>query len=87
MEERGKPLPIETLLRKELEKIQKIQNRRLRYTLRKAYETTLFWREKFDSLGIKPDDVKNKEDLYKAWKKGLEITQIDLITKEKFFVS
>jgi len=81
MEERGKPLPIETLPRKELEKI---QNRRLRYTLRKAYETTLFWREKFDSLGIKPDDIKNKEDLYKAWKKGLEITQIDLITKEKF---
>jgi phenylacetate-coenzyme A ligase PaaK-like adenylate-forming protein len=78
MEERGKPLPIETLPRKELEKI---QNRRLRYTLRKAYETTLFWREKFDSLGIKPDDVKNKEDLYKAWKKGLELTKEDLIKR------
>lgn len=79
MEERGKPLPIETLPRKELEKI---QNRRLRYTLRKAYETTLFWHEKFDSLGIKPEDIKNKEDLLKAWKKGLEITPMELITKE-----
>jgi len=58
MEERGKPLPIETLPRKELEKL---QNRRLRYTLRKAYETTLFWHKKFDSLGIKPEDIKNKD--------------------------
>ena len=76
MEKRRKPLPMETLPRDELEKL---QNRRLRYTLREAYEHTLFWHEKFDSLGIKPEDIKNKEDLEKAYEKGLKVTKEDLI--------
>jgi phenylacetate-CoA ligase len=76
MEERGKPLPIETLPRKELEKI---QNRRLRYTLRKAYETTQFYHELFDLLKIKPEEIKNKDDLNKSFEKGLKVTQEDII--------
>lgn len=78
MGERGKPLPIETLPRDELEKI---QNKRLRYTLRKAYETTLFWHEKFDSLRIKPEDIKNKEDLQKAYRKGLKLDGKEIVTR------
>ena len=76
MRKPGEPLPVETLPRKELEKL---QNRRLRYTVRQAYEHTLFWREKFDLLGIKPEDIKNKEDLLEAYKKGLKIDDNDLI--------
>jgi len=78
MEERGKPLPIETLPRKELEKL---QNKRLRYTLRKAYETTLFWHKKFDSLGIKPEDIKNKEDLERNYKNGLKLSREELVNR------
>ena len=76
MEERGKPLPIETLSRKELEEL---QSKLLRSTTRKAYEHSLFWHEKFDFLGIKPDDIKNVDDLKKAYTKGLKVTDEDLL--------
>jgi phenylacetate-coenzyme A ligase PaaK-like adenylate-forming protein len=76
MEKIGAPLPIETLPRDELEKL---QNKRLRYTLIMAYETTLFWREKFNNLKINPKDIKNREDLEKAYERGLEVTKDDLI--------
>ena len=62
MKEGGKPSPVETLPRKELEEL---QNRRLRYTLRTAYETTKFYRELFNSLKIDPAEIKTKEDLEK----------------------
>lgn len=72
----GRPLPIETLPRRELEEL---QNKRLRYTLTQAYNTTEFWHKKFNSLGLKPEDIRNIEDLKKAYEKGLRVTSRELV--------
>jgi len=71
MEEKGKPLPIETLPRKELEEL---QNRRVRATVRAAFQTTKFYHELFHSLKIDPKEIRNKEDLEKSFEKGLVLT-------------
>ncbi len=39
----------------------------------------MFWRKKFDDLGIKPEDIKNKEDLLRHYKGGLKITDKDIV--------
>jgi len=54
--------PIETASRDE---IAALQLERLRATLRHAYERVPHYREKFDSLGIVPDDLKSLDDLAK----------------------
>ena len=76
MRKPGEPLPVETLPRKELEKL---QNRRLRYTVRMANYTTKFWHELFKSVGIKAEDIRNRDDLYKAYRKEVKLTKEDLI--------
>src|SRR3990170_4686894 len=43
----------------------KLQRKRLRAILRHAYENVRIYTEKFDSVGIKPDDIKTVEDLSK----------------------
>ncbi len=54
--------PIEKASRDE---ISSLQLERLRTTLRHAYERVPHYREKFDSLGIVPDDLKSLDDLAK----------------------
>ncbi|CAG1002012.1 partial phenylacetate-CoA ligase, partial [Rhodocyclaceae bacterium] len=54
--------PIETASRDE---IAALQLERLRATLRHAYERVPHYREKFDSLGIVPEDLKSLADLSK----------------------
>ncbi|MDK9724830.1 MAG: phenylacetate--CoA ligase [Sterolibacteriaceae bacterium MAG5] len=54
--------PIETASRDE---IAALQLERLRTTLRHAYERVPHYREKFDSLGIVPEDLKSLADLAK----------------------
>jgi phenylacetate-CoA ligase len=54
--------PIESASRDE---IAALQFERLRKTLRLAYEKVPHYREKFDSLGILPDDLKSLADLAK----------------------
>jgi len=76
MRGRGEPLPVETLTRDELEKI---QNKRLRCTLKEAYEHSLFWHKKFNSLEIRPEDIKNKEDLEKSYRNGLKLSKEELV--------
>ena len=78
MGERGKPLPIETLPRDELEEL---QSKRIRATIRAAYKTTKFYHELFDSLKIDPKDIKSKEDLEKSFEKGLVLTPELLIDR------
>jgi len=53
---------IERLAREELERLQK---RRLRSTLRLAYERTRLYREKFKQAGVQPNDIKTYDDLLK----------------------
>lgn len=48
-----------------ISEIEKIQRRKLRRVLKHAYENVRFYHQKFDSAGIKPDDIKNIEDLSK----------------------
>lgn len=50
----------ETLPREALEAL---QLKRLKATIERVYYTVPFYREKFDSLGIKPDKIKSLEDL------------------------
>jgi len=53
---------VERLPRKELERLQK---RRLRSTLRLAYEKTRLYREKFKQAGVELNDIKAYDDLAK----------------------
>src|SRR5512137_155370 len=54
--------PIETASRDE---ISALQLERLRTSLKHAYENVAHYREKFDSVGIKPEDLKSLSDLAK----------------------
>ena len=51
---------IERLRREELERLQK---KRLRSTLKLAYEKTRLYREKFKQAGVQPNDIKTYDDL------------------------
>lgn len=44
--------------------VYKKQNRKLRKLMKRAYEIP-FYRKKFDAAGLKPKDIKNREDLVK----------------------
>jgi phenylacetate-CoA ligase len=70
--ERAKGWPVTRYLR-ELEKSQwwsprqlaELQNEKLRFMVKHAYETTRYYRELFDSNGLKPADIRSVEDLPK----------------------
>ncbi|WP_456469920.1 phenylacetate--CoA ligase family protein [Caminibacter sp.] len=47
------------------EDIEKLQLKRLKEVVRRVYSLSPFYRQKFDKLGIKPDDVKTLEDIQK----------------------
>jgi len=53
---------IETISRDELTYI---QNERLQKMIRMIYHNVPFYRNKFQEIGLKPDDIKSKEDLSK----------------------
>ena len=48
------------------------QEERLQAFIRHAYEHTVYYRRQFDSLGLKPEDIRTKDDLKK----------LPLVTKE-----
>lgn len=70
--ERIKGWPVTRYLH-ELEKSQwwtpqqlvEMQNEKLRLMVRHAYDTVHYYRELFDSMGLRPDDIKSIEDLPK----------------------
>ena len=47
------------------EELAKIQEKRLRAIIKHAYHNVPFYRELYDSVGIKPEDIKSTEDLRK----------------------
>jgi len=47
------------------DKLKKLQEKRLRAILKHAYENVPLYHEKFESVGLKPDDIKTVEDLSK----------------------
>ncbi len=51
---------VETMDREELVKL---QIERLRWQLKRCYDHSEFYRERFKSAGIKPDDIRNLDDL------------------------
>jgi len=53
---------MEKLSRKKLEEL---QLKRLKKIIRYAYDNVPFYREKFDSAGVKPEDIKKLEDIEK----------------------
>ncbi|MEM2933745.1 MAG: phenylacetate--CoA ligase [Methanocellales archaeon] len=53
---------VEKLPQKEL---LELQERRLRYIVRYAYEHSRFYRERFDKAGIEPEDIKKLDDVVK----------------------
>ena len=48
-----------------LEKLRRLQSQRLQTTLRLVYEQVPFYRRKFDSLGLVPEDIKGIEDIHR----------------------
>lgn len=61
---------IETMPR---EKLEELQLERLKWQLKRCYEGSEFYREKFDKVGLKPEDIKSLEDTVK----------IPVVTKEE----
>ncbi len=47
------------------EDMQKLQLQRLKDTVRRVYALTPFYKEKFDELGLLPEDIKSLEDIQK----------------------
>ncbi|MDY7031094.1 MAG: AMP-binding protein [Thermodesulfobacteriota bacterium] len=52
------------------EKLEKIQEEKLKMLVKDAYEKTALYRRKFDEVGIRPEDIKSLNDL-----KNLPVTQ------------
>lgn len=53
---------IETL---PLEELRKLQNQRLAVMLKRIYDKVSFYKNKFDAIGLKPEDIKGVKDLHK----------------------
>ena len=53
----------------------------MRYTTKLAYEHSPFYRNKFKTLGITPDDVQDSDTLTKYIKKGLRLTRNELLSQ------
>jgi len=47
------------------EELRELQNKKLRAIIRHAYENVPFYRQKFDSAGVRPEDIKTAGDLPK----------------------
>jgi phenylacetate-CoA ligase len=62
---------VETAPREEL---RRVQSERLRETVRTAYENVPFYRERFDEMGLSPDDVRSIDD----------VSALPFTTKEDF---
>lgn len=63
---RGEPLPAHLLddaERLTREEVRDLQLRRLRATLRHAYDNVELYREKFDAAGVTPEDCRSLEDI------------------------
>jgi phenylacetate-CoA ligase len=54
-------------------------NRKIKYTVKLAYNHSPFYRNKFDILGIKPDDINDSKSLAMYIRKGLRLTKDELI--------
>ena len=60
-----------------LEELNKLQEEKLRYIVHYVYQHSPFYRKKFDDAGVKPDDIKNLDDVKKlpfTYKKDLRDT-------------
>lgn len=47
------------------EKLEEIQRKKLRRMIKHAYENVLYYRRLFESVGVRPEDIKTVEDLQK----------------------
>lgn len=68
---------IETMDR---EQLRNLQLERLQWQVRRCYESADFYRERFDKIGLKPDDIKSLDDVLKippVHKKELREEQIN----------
>ncbi|MFH8120114.1 MAG: hypothetical protein QXS37_04910 [Candidatus Aenigmatarchaeota archaeon] len=64
---------------KNVEELKEFQEKLLRPTLEAAYKNVPYWHRKFKEIGLKPEDIKNVDDLAKAYEKGLKITSDNLV--------
>ncbi len=61
----GKPYILSPVERAPREEIEKIQLKRLKETVKRAYENVPFYRKKLKEKGVTPDDIKTLEDVRK----------------------
>jgi len=45
--------------------LEEYQNKKLQELVNYAYNNTIYYKDKFNELGLKPSDIKNQKDLYK----------------------
>ncbi|MEM4461223.1 MAG: hypothetical protein QXY70_03760 [Nanopusillaceae archaeon] len=62
-----------------VKELREFQEKLLRPTLEAAYKNVPYWHRKFKEIGLKPEDIKNVDDLAKAYEKGLKITSDNLV--------
>ncbi len=65
--------------RKSREQIDAETRRKIRYTTELAYNHSPFYRGKFESLGITPNDINDSESLSFYIRKGLRLTRDELL--------
>ncbi|GAH67552.1 unnamed protein product, partial [marine sediment metagenome] len=65
-----------------IEKLEAFQNKRLRIIINYAYNNIPGYKVKFDKAGVKPEDIKSKDDLYK-----LPITTREELQDNPMFVN
>jgi phenylacetate-CoA ligase len=69
--------------------LQTVQNKRIRAIVHHAYEHVPFYHRKFDEAGVRPDEIKSAEDLYRlplTTKTELQATPLDEIVANTFDV-
>ena len=47
------------------EQLRELQSARLRDLVRRCYERVPFYKQKFDEMGLQPEDIRNIDDVYK----------------------
>ena len=54
---------LEPIEKASIDELQELQRKRLRWSLRHAYDNVPFYKQSFDSAGIHPDDIQSIADL------------------------
>ena len=72
---------------KDRKEVDEKMNKMIRSTVKLAYEHSPFWKRKFDALNIKPSNITDQDSLLKANKKGLTVSDQELINELNYLAT